>query len=32
MGLNRFTGRNLAPLFMEFTKTKTFYELKLPDI
>jgi hypothetical protein len=32
MGLNRVTGRNLTPLFIDFPKTNTFYEIKLPDM
>jgi len=32
MGLNRVTGRNLSPLFIDFPKTNTFYEVKLPDM
>jgi hypothetical protein len=25
MGLNRVTGKNLTPIFVEFPKTNTFY-------
>jgi hypothetical protein len=32
IGLNRVSSKNLAPLFLEFHNTHTFYEIKLPEM
>ena len=29
MGINQVVGRNLCPLYVEFPKTNTFYEIKM---
>ena len=32
LGLNTVSGANLNPLYVDFFKTKTFYQVKLPEM